>query len=201
MVALIDESSTLGGADYPRMMSELGKYGASFVLVTQSLAKLDAIDRELRPTVFANLDSLTVFQVSAEDARYLAPELGHDLEVQDLVSLDDYECYVRWSSGGHRHDAFSLRLDPPSPLASSRIAAIAAESATRFGRPREEVALQVDRVLASRAASTGKQAPPEVLRAFGVPANGNVQGSPQMKRITDPPPRGRNENRDRRGTR
>ncbi len=201
MVALIDESSTLGGADYPRMMSELGKYGASFVLVTQSLAKLDAIDRELRPTIFANLDSLTVFQVSAEDARYLAPELGHDLEVQDLVSLDDYECYARWSAGGHRHPAFSLRLDPPAPVDPVRIAAIASASAGRFGRSRAEVALQVDRVLASRAANTDKQAPPGVLRAMGGPANGNGDGSLQVKQTTDPPPKGRNENRDQRGTR
>ncbi|MGE3073880.1 MAG: TraM recognition domain-containing protein [Dehalococcoidia bacterium] len=192
MVALIDESSTLGGADYPRMMSELGKYGASFVLVTQSLARLDAIDRELRPTVFANLDSLTVFQVSAEDARYLAPELGHDLEVDDLVSLDDYECYARWSSGGHRHPAFSLRLDPPSPLDPSRIAAIAAESAARFGRPREEVAKELDQVFASRAGKLGRDIPEEALALAGA-ADGHVQLS-----LTENPPLKRNEHRGRR---
>jgi len=192
MVALIDESSTLGGADYPRMMSELGKYGASFVLVTQSLARLDAIDRELRPTVFANLDSLTVFQVSAEDARYLAPELGHDLEVDDLVSLDDYECYARWSSGGHRHPAFSLRLDPPEPLDSSRIAAIAAESAARFGRPREEVAQELDQVFAARANKLGRDLPEEVLALAGA-AGGHVQLS-----LTENPPLRRNEHRGRR---
>jgi hypothetical protein len=197
MVALIDESSTLGGADYPRMMSELGKYGASFVLVTQSLARLDAIDRELRPTVFANLDSLTVFQVSAEDARYLAPELGHDLEVSDLVSLDDYECYARWSSGGHRHDAFSLRLDPPAPLDPSRIAAIAAESAMRFGRPREEVARQVDQVFAARALTTGKQTPPQVaeLLTAGQPHIGDQL---QLTAVKDPPSKWRNQHRDAR---
>jgi hypothetical protein len=192
MVALIDESSTLGGADYPRMMSELGKYGASFVLVTQSLARLDAIDRELRPTVFANLDSLTVFQVSAEDARYLAPELGHDLEVDDLVSLDDYECYARWSSGGHRHPAFSLRLDPPAPLDSLRIAAIAAASATRFGRPREEVAKELDQVFAARASKLGRDIPEEVLALAGA-AGGHVQLS-----LTENPPLRRNEHRGRR---
>ncbi|HMS72178.1 MAG TPA: type IV secretory system conjugative DNA transfer family protein [Baekduia sp.] len=192
MVALIDESSTIGGADYPRMMSELGKYGASFVLVTQSLARLDAIDRELRPTVFANLDSLTVFQVSAEDARYLAPELGHDLEVSDLVSLDDYECYARWSSGGHRHPAFSLRLDPPAPLDSSRVAAIAAESAMRFGRPREEVAKDLDQVFAARASKLGRDIPEEVLALAG-PADGHVQLS-----LAENPPLRRNEHRGRR---
>ena len=189
MVALIDESSTLGGADYPRMMSELGKYGASCVLVTQSLARLDAIDRELRPTIFANLDSLTVFQVSAEDARYLAPELGHDLEVSDLVSLDDYECYARWSSGGHRHPAFSLRLDPPAPLDPSRIAAIAAESAKRFGRPREEVAKEVDQVFAARALKLGRDIPETTLVLAG-PDDAHVQLS-----LTEDPPLKRNDHR------
>ena len=76
VIGLIDESSTLGAVDYTRMLSELGKYGASFVLVTQSLAKLDAIDRNLAPTIFANSDGLTVFGVSAEDARRLTPGAG-----------------------------------------------------------------------------------------------------------------------------
>lgn len=199
MVALIDESSTLGGADYPRMMSELGKYGASFVLVTQSLAKLDAIDRELRPTIFANLDSLTVFQASAEDARYLAPELGHDLEVSDLVSLDDYECYARWSSGGHRHPAFSLRLDPPTPVDAARVAAIAAQSAARFGRARADVAHEVDRVFAARGLKLGKDAPPGLPPTGRAPANQTGTGAVQVKRSEDPPAQRRNENRDRRG--
>ncbi|MFN8507586.1 MAG: type IV secretory system conjugative DNA transfer family protein, partial [Dehalococcoidia bacterium] len=198
MVALIDESSTLGGADYPRMMSELGKYGASFVLVTQSLAKLDAIDRELRPTIFANLDSLTVFQASAEDARYLVPELGHDLEVSDLVSLDDYECYARWSSGGHRHPAFSLRLDPPTPVDSERVAAIAAQSATRFGRARADVAQEVDRVFAARGLKLGKDAPTGLARTGRPAANAAATGAVQVRRNEDPPVQRRNENRDRR---
>lgn len=199
MVALIDESSTLGGADYPRMMSELGKYGASFVLVTQSLARLDAIDRELRPTVFANLDSLTVFQVSAEDARYLAPELGHDLEVSDLVSLDDYECYARWSSGGQRHDTFSLRLDPPAPRDPSRIAAIAAESATRFGRPRAQVARVVDQVFAARALATGKQVPPQLADVLTASQSSAPAQQLQLTAMQDPPSKRRNEHRGRKG--
>ena len=95
------------------MLSELGKYGASFVLVTQSLSKLDAIDRNLAPTIFANSDGLTVFQVSAEDARKLTPELGGGIEVEDLVSLDDFTCYARWWDGRARPPAFSFRVDPP----------------------------------------------------------------------------------------
>jgi hypothetical protein len=161
VVALVDESSTLGAADYPRMLSELGKYGASFVLVTQSLSKLDAIDEALRPTVFANIDGLTVFQVSAQDARYLVPELGSDLDVADLTSLDDFECYARWWAAGRRLPTFSLRLDPPPAPKRERLAAIARRSAERFGRPRAEVAESIAAILQRR------EPPPKPSRNAG----------------------------------
>ena len=156
LVALIDESSTLGAADYGRMLGELAKYGASFVLVTQSLSKLDAIDRALRPTIFSNIDGLTVFQVSAEDARYLAPELGSDLAVEDLTDLRDFECYARWWSDGQRLPTFSLRLNRPAPVDVARVEAIAQRSAERYGRPREEVRAEVARILDRRAGVVGR---------------------------------------------
>jgi hypothetical protein len=156
LVVLVDESSTLGAADYGRMLSELAKYGASFVLVTQSLAKLDAIDRALRPTIFSNIDGLTVFQVSAEDARYLAPELGSDLAAEDLVDLDDFECYARWWSDGRRLPAFSLRLSRPPAVDAGRVETIARRSAERYGRPRDEVRADIARILDLRAGVVGR---------------------------------------------
>jgi hypothetical protein len=154
LVQLVDESSTLGAVDYPRMLSELGKYGASFVLVTQSLSKLDAIDRELVPTILANSDGLTAFQTSAEDARRILPEFGSGLEVEDLVSLDDFTCYSRWWDGFARPQAFTLQVDPPPALEPGRANAIAARSAERHGRPRDEVVEQVRRTLATRSLRT-----------------------------------------------
>ena len=152
-MGLIDESSTLGAVDYPRMLSELGKYGASFVLVTQSLAKLDAIDRNLAPTIFANSDGLTVFGVSAEDARKLTPELGGGIDVPDLVSLPDFTCYARWWDGRDRPEAFSFRVDPPPAAVPGRARAIARRSADRVGRPREVVVEEITRALSEHSPS------------------------------------------------
>ncbi len=151
VVELVDESSTLGAVDYPRMLSELGKYGASFTLVTQSLAKLDAIDRELVPTILSNCDGLTTFQCSAEDARRLLPELGSGLEVEDLVSLDDFSAYARWWDGFARPPAFTLNVDPPPAHDPERVVALAQRSAERHGRPREVVSAEVRRVIAERS--------------------------------------------------
>jgi hypothetical protein len=168
LVALVDESSTLGAADYGRMLGELAKYGASFVLVTQSLSKLDAIDRALRPTIFSNIDGLTVFQVSAEDARYLTPELGSDVAVEDLTDLDDFECYARWWSDGQRLPTFSLRLNRPPSVDVTRTEAIARRSAERYGRPRDEVRAEVARILDRRAGVVGRT---------GLPVHGHTEAA------------------------
>ena len=40
-LVVVDEMQSMPGVDYESMLSELGKFGASFILATQSLAKLD----------------------------------------------------------------------------------------------------------------------------------------------------------------
>jgi hypothetical protein len=196
LIALVDESSTLGAADYPRMLSELGKYGASFVLVTQSLAKLDAIDEALRPTLFSNIDGLMAFQVSAQDARYLAPELGGDLDVADLTALDDFECYARWWADGRRLPTFSLRLDPPPPTSRDRLEAVAERSAQRYGRPREEVAKEIEEVLAKQQALSPSRAQPAANSAPQPKEAAQPEDDSEPSAMT-PGTRARNQYRDR----
>lgn len=197
IVALVDESSTLAAADYPRMLSELAKYGASFVLVTQSLARLESIDRALRPTVLSNVDGLTVFQVSAEDARFLAPELGSGLEVADMTSLDDFECYARWWSSGRRLPAFSLRLRPPAPASADRAAQLAQRSAGRFGRPRADVAGAIERVLVDRGGGVSLPGA-EVSTEEDAGEGDEAEEQPQPTRRSDPKIPRRSQHRDSR---
>jgi hypothetical protein len=191
---LVDESSTLGATDYGQMLSELGKYGASFVLVTQSLAKLDAIDRALKPTIFSNIDGLTVFQVSAEDARYLVPELGGDLDISDLTDLSDFECYARWSAGGRHLPVSSLRIDPPPSPNRERVHAIAARSAERIGRPREEVWAEIQQTLEGRVPPPKPK--PQDQAGDGVQAvDADAESQPTGR--MDPKPPARNDHRNR----
>ena len=136
----VDEFHTIPGADYEQVFGELAKYGANMVLATQTLARLDRLTeadrtRDLRAAVFSNLDGLFAFHTSAEDAEYLAEELGGGLNKQDLLELGHYQCYVRITDvrNGERLPAFSVRLDAP-PAGDAAIAAqLARESALRFG--------------------------------------------------------------------
>ena len=115
-LVVVDEMQTMPGVDYESMLSELGKFGASFILATQSLAKLDDLSRTMRDTLLANVGCLAVFQVSGGDARTLVWELGKDRVTEDdITSLPVHHCYVRATVGTERMPAFSMMVRKPEP--------------------------------------------------------------------------------------
>jgi hypothetical protein len=150
----VDEFHTIPGADYEQVFGELAKYGANMILATQTLARLDRLTdaqrtRDLRAAVFSNLDGLFAFHVSAEDAAYLAAELGGGLDEQDLLELGHYQCYARLTdvATGERLPAFSLRLDPPPSSDPARARLLAEASAGRYGRDAVDVDLDLQSAL------------------------------------------------------
>ncbi len=139
-LVVVDEMQSMPGVDYESMLSELGKFGASFVLATQSLAKLDDLSLTMRDTVLANVGCLAVFQVAGGDARQLVWELGKERVTEDdITSLPVHQCYVRATVGEERMDAFSMKVAKPLPGDAARAARIRA-GAARYLVPTEEMA-------------------------------------------------------------
>ena len=128
-LVVVDEMQSLPGVDYESMLSELGKFGASFILATQSLAKLDDLSRTMRDTLLANVGCLAVFQVAGSDARQLVWELGKDRVTEDdITSLPVHHCYVRATVDKERMPAFSMMVRKPEdgdPTVAARIRAAA----------------------------------------------------------------------------
>ena len=126
-LVVVDEMQSMPGVDYESMLSELGKFGASFILATQSLAKLDDLSRTMRDTLLANVGCLAVFQVAGNDARQLVWELGKERVTEDdITSLPVHQCYVRATVGKERMDAFSMMVKKPEegdPATAERIRA------------------------------------------------------------------------------
>ena len=113
-LVVVDEMQSMPGVDYESMLSELGKFGASFILATQSLAKLDDLSRTMRDTLLANVGCLAVFQVAGNDARTLVWELGKERVTEDdITSLPVHHCYVRATVGKERMPAFSMMVRKP----------------------------------------------------------------------------------------
>ncbi len=124
-LVVVDEMQSMPGVDYESMLSELGKFGASFILATQSLAKLDDLSRTMRDTLLANVGCLAVFQVAGNDARTLVWELGKERVTEDdITSLPVHQCYVRATVGKERIPAFSMMVRKPEdgdPAVAGRI--------------------------------------------------------------------------------
>ena len=132
-LVLIDEFQVYRGANYQGMLAELRKYGGSFALATQSLAYLDRLERTLRATVLANIDHLFAFHMAGEDARLLHELDG--VEEDDITNLDDFQCYVKLSLGGHRLPVFSLNLDAPPQSDEDLARLVRLRSQQRDARP------------------------------------------------------------------
>ena len=126
-LVVVDEMQSLPGVDYESMLSELGKFGASFILATQSLARLADLSPTMQDTLLANVGCLAVFQVSAADAREVIGELDRDrLGEEDLVSLPAHHCYVRAANDGIREPTYYMELrrpEPGDPLVAERVRA------------------------------------------------------------------------------
>ena len=141
-LVVVDEMQSMPGVDYESMLSELGKFGASLVLATQSLAKLDDLSPTMRDTLLANIGCLAVFQVAGTDARQLVWELDRDrVSEEDIVSLPVHHAYVRATVGTERTPAFSMEVLKPedgNPATAARIR----EEASAYLLTEEEIAVQ-----------------------------------------------------------
>ena len=188
-LVVVDEMQSMPGVDYESMLSELGKFGASLVLATQSLAKLDDLSPTMRDTVLANVGCLAVFQVAGADARQLVWELDRDrVSEEDVVSLPVHHAYVRATVGTERTPAFSmevLRPDGGDPATAARIRSEAASyllTEEEIAAQRAEGRRRVQRWLDEREEAAGKAAKAEAGNADADPAPPRAAASGEERR-------------------
>ena len=121
MLLIADEFQTITGADWESMFAEIRKYGCSMMLATQSLARLDGGDRRLKEGVLGNVGLIIGYQMSADDARIVAPEMDSSrIEERNLVNLYPHHCYMRINTDKKCYPVFSMTtLAPPEEAKGS----------------------------------------------------------------------------------
>ncbi|MBI5034077.1 MAG: type IV secretion system DNA-binding domain-containing protein [Chloroflexi bacterium] len=134
VVVVVDEFQSIPGVDYPKLLAELQKMGASFILATQALGQLDAIDKELRRSILSNVAALFVFQTSAEDADILRHELDNVVTETDITNLDSYNCYLKMELNKKRLPVMHVETLPPTQGDPAVVSQIGSQM-TRYTRP------------------------------------------------------------------
>jgi len=114
----VDEFPTFSTpATLSAFLSEARKYATGLALAHQHLAPAQVPD-ELRSAIFGNVATLAAFQVSAEDADYLAREFAPTFTREHLTTLPKHHLLLKLTA--HGADPFSARtLPPPVPPSAS----------------------------------------------------------------------------------
>lgn len=107
----IDEFHSFTTSAFAGMLSELRKYALGLILAHQHTSQLD---EETREAIFGNVGTLAAFRVGAKDADILTKQFGGDLpRPRDLVSLANYEMFIKLMVDGVQTKPFSAASLPP----------------------------------------------------------------------------------------
>jgi len=133
----LDEYHDLLGmdTDLAEVMVQARGFGISVCLAGQHVGQ---VDPRMRSAVMANARTKIVFQTAADDAAYLARQLGGGLTPEDLMGLPVHRAFVTASAGGEVSPPFSLATKPLPP-GLGRLAEVRDASRHLYGRERAAV--------------------------------------------------------------
>ena len=106
----IDEFQNITTDSISQILSEARKYKLSLTIAHQFIAQLED---EIKEAVFGNVGSIASFRVGADDAEYLAKQFEPVFTENDLLNLDNRNCYVKLLAAGRPVRPFSMQTLPP----------------------------------------------------------------------------------------
>ena len=127
----LDEFQNVTTTSIAQILSEARKYRLVLILAHQFIAQLK---EEISKAVFGNVGSLTVFRVGPEDAEFLEKQFAPVFTAQDIVNVDNYQCFVRLLMNNELTKPFNMKTYPPT-IGDQEVAnALKELSRLRFGR-------------------------------------------------------------------
>ena len=132
----IDEFQNITTDSIATILSEARKYKLSLTIAHQFIAQLE---EKIRDAVFGNVGSIASFRIGADDAEYLEKRFAPTFSARDLMTLENFSCYVNMLVGGRPSTPFSLEV-LRAPEGNKEIVPELKElSYLSYGVPREEV--------------------------------------------------------------
>ena len=101
------------------------------------------LQENIRNAVFGNVGSMAAFRIGAEDGEFLEKQFAPAFKAQDLLNIDNYNCYVKLLIRGQTSPPFSLKTYPPEKGEREVAEVIKEISRVKYGRPREEVEREI----------------------------------------------------------
>jgi len=127
----LDEFQNVTTTSIAQILSEARKYKLVLILAHQFIAQLK---EEISKAVFGNVGSLTVFRVGPEDAEFLEKQFAPVFTANDIVNVDNYQCFVRLLMNNELTKPFNMKTYPPTHGDQEVANALKELSRLRYGR-------------------------------------------------------------------
>jgi type IV secretory pathway TraG/TraD family ATPase VirD4 len=88
----LDEFQTFTTLSLTTMLSELRKYRTGLILAHQFLSQLDL---PVRDAILGNVGTIITFRIGAPDASFLEAEFSPEIKREDIMSLPNYQIYLK----------------------------------------------------------------------------------------------------------
>ncbi len=127
----IDEFQNVTTDSISQILSEARKYHLNLIIAHQFIGQLS---EEISKAVFGNVGSLCSFRVGPEDAEFLEKQFEPVFEVNDLVNVDNYNCFVKLLINNELSKPFNIKTYPPTTGDKKIAGSLKELSRLRYGR-------------------------------------------------------------------
>ena len=106
----VDEFHNFTTDSISTILAEARKYRLNLIIANQFIKQL--VDK-IRDAVFGNVGSMAVFRVGADDAEFLKNQFEPVFSPQDLLNIDNFNCYAKLLINNQTTRPFNIKIDPP----------------------------------------------------------------------------------------
>ena len=129
----IDEFQNITTPSIATILSEARKYKLSLTMAHQFIAQLDD---NIKDAVFGNVGNMGVFRVGAEDAEFLEKQFEPVFTSNDIMNIDNMNCYIKMLSGGKPVRPFNVEFTWPDKGTPDVVDSLKELSFLKYGQDR-----------------------------------------------------------------
>lgn len=137
----IDEFQNFTTDSISQILAEARKYKLSLTIAHQFIGQLS---EDISKAVFGNVGSISSFRVGSEDAEFLEKQFAPVFDANDLINIDNYQCYSKLLVNNQATDPFNMKTYPPSKGSGEIKEALKELSRYKYGRSREIVETEIE---------------------------------------------------------
>ncbi len=132
----MDEFQNVTTNSISQILSEARKYRLALIIAHQFIAQLK---EEISKAVFGNVGSMVAFRVGAEDAEFLEKQFEPVFSKNDLINVDNYNCFAKILVNNIVSKPFNMKTYPPTKGDRNLANALKELSRLKYGRNRDVV--------------------------------------------------------------